>query len=68
VRALLIVARSKSFLDEDILNAAKKLEVIGCFCIGTNQVKLDEAQKLGVRSLRSYLLIFTDARLQLTVF
>lgn len=36
-------------MDEDVLNAAKKLEVIGCFCIGTNQVDLNTAQKLGVR-------------------
>ena len=40
--------RSRSNLNEKVLAAADKLVGIGCFCIGTNQVDLDAAQKKGV--------------------
>lgn len=40
--------RSRTNLTEDVLAAAKKLVAIGCFCIGTNQVDLDAAQKRGI--------------------
>lgn len=40
--------RSRTKLTKDILNAAPKLLTVGCFCIGTNQVDLKCAKKLGV--------------------
>lgn len=40
--------RSKTQITENILNAAKKLQAIGCFCIGVNQVDLRAATKNGV--------------------
>ena len=40
--------RSKTTITENVLNAAKKLQAIGCFCIGVNQVNLKEATKHGV--------------------
>lgn len=40
--------RSRTHLTADILNAAEKLVAIGCFCIGTNQVDLKTAAKLGI--------------------
>jgi D-3-phosphoglycerate dehydrogenase len=40
--------RSRTQLTEDVLSHAKKLTGIGCFCIGTNQVDLGAAQKLGI--------------------
>jgi len=40
--------RSKSIITEKILSAAPKLQAIGCFCIGVNQVDLDAATKYGV--------------------
>ncbi len=40
--------RSRTQLTEDVLAHAKKLVAIGCFCIGTNQVDLTAAQKLGI--------------------
>ncbi|CAI5757041.1 unnamed protein product [Candida verbasci] len=40
--------RSKTKLTEKILKNAKNLVVIGCFCIGTNQVNLDFAAKSGI--------------------
>lgn len=44
----LIGIRSKTNLTEPVLEAAKRLLGIGCFCIGTNQVALDKARELGV--------------------
>src|SRR5580765_5151641 len=32
--------RSKTMITKNILDAAKKLQTIGCFCIGVNQVDL----------------------------
>jgi D-3-phosphoglycerate dehydrogenase len=40
--------RSKTQITTKILDAAKKLQAIGCFCIGVNQVDLDAATKNGV--------------------
>lgn len=40
--------RSRTNLTKEILNSAKNLTGIFCFCIGTNQVDLDHAQKLGI--------------------
>lgn len=40
--------RSRTQLSEDVLNAADKLVGIGCFCIGTNQVDVKTAAKLGI--------------------
>ena len=40
--------RSKTQVTSSILNAAQKLQAIGCFCIGVNQVNLDAATQAGV--------------------
>ena len=40
--------RSKTQITKKVLDAAKKLQAIGCFCIGVNQVDLDAATKNGV--------------------
>lgn len=40
--------RSRTQLTSDILQKAEKLIAIGCFCIGTNQVDLDTARRLGI--------------------
>ena len=40
--------RSKTLITKNVLAAAKKLQAIGCFCIGVNQVDLNEATKNGV--------------------
>ena len=40
--------RSKTQITKNILAAAKKLQVIGCFWIGVNQVDLNQATKNGV--------------------
>lgn len=40
--------RSKSMITKRVLDAAKKLQAIGCFCIGVNQVDLKAATKNGV--------------------
>ncbi|KAI8990525.1 hypothetical protein BD414DRAFT_438185 [Trametes punicea] len=40
--------RSKTKITERVLKAASKLLVIGCFCIGTNQVDLLSAAKVGI--------------------
>lgn len=40
--------RSQSRLTEKVLQAAEKLITVGCFCIGTNQVDLVTAKKLGI--------------------
>lgn len=44
----LLGIRSKTQVTKKVLDAAEKLQAIGCFCIGTNQVNLDEATKKGV--------------------
>ncbi len=40
--------RSKTQITKNVLDAAKKLQAIGCFCIGVNQVDLRAATKNGV--------------------
>jgi D-3-phosphoglycerate dehydrogenase len=40
--------RSKTQITKNILDAAVKLQAIGCFCIGVNQVDLKAATKNGV--------------------
>lgn len=40
--------RSKTMITAKVLAAAKKLQAIGCFCIGVNQVDLKSATKNGV--------------------
>lgn len=44
----LIGIRSKTKITAAVLQHATKLKAIGCFCIGTNQVDLEEATKKGV--------------------
>jgi D-3-phosphoglycerate dehydrogenase len=45
--------RSKTKLSEKVLREAKNLIVIGCFCIGTNQVDLEYAAKHGIAVFNS---------------
>ncbi len=40
--------RSRTQLSKDVLDAAGRLVAIGCFCIGTNQVDLEAAARLGI--------------------
>jgi len=40
--------RSKTQLTDSVLKKAPHLNAVGCFCIGTNQVDLITAQKLGI--------------------
>jgi D-3-phosphoglycerate dehydrogenase len=40
--------RSKTLITPKVLDAAKKLQAIGCFCIGVNQVAIDSATRSGV--------------------
>ena len=40
--------RSKTSITEDVLNAAARLQAIGCFCIGTNQVAMTAAMDHGI--------------------
>ncbi len=40
--------RSRTNLNKNVLEQATHLEAICCFCIGTNQVEVDCAQKLGI--------------------
>ncbi|KAF8807338.1 hypothetical protein BYT27DRAFT_7099921 [Phlegmacium glaucopus] len=40
--------RSKTKITQRVLTAASKLLVIGCFCIGTNQVDLTAAARAGI--------------------
>ncbi|MCW3465453.1 phosphoglycerate dehydrogenase [Chitinophaga nivalis] len=44
----LLGIRSKTQVTRKVLAAAKKLQAIGCFCIGTNQVDLKAATQHGV--------------------
>jgi D-3-phosphoglycerate dehydrogenase len=44
----LLGIRSKTHVTEKVLQAAKKLQAIGCFCIGVNQVDLLAATRSGV--------------------
>lgn len=40
--------RSKTKVTEEVLQCAKRLLCIGCFCIGTDQCDLEAAQKRGI--------------------
>jgi D-3-phosphoglycerate dehydrogenase len=44
----LLGIRSKTQVTEKVIKHATKLQAIGCFCIGTNQVNLQAARKKGV--------------------
>lgn len=44
----LLGIRSTTKVSEKVLDAANRLMAIGCFCIGTNQVKLDAARRAGI--------------------
>ena len=44
----LLGIRSKTQITNNLLDAAKKLQAIGCFCIGVNQVDLKSATHHGV--------------------
>jgi D-3-phosphoglycerate dehydrogenase / 2-oxoglutarate reductase len=44
----LLGIRSKTHITSKVLDAAKKLQAIGCFCIGVNQVDLKGATNHGV--------------------
>ena len=44
----LLGIRSKTRITEEVLKNAPKLQAIGCFCIGTNQVDLKSATRMGV--------------------
>ena len=44
----LLGIRSKTQITEKVLQAANKLQAIGCFCIGVNQVDLKAATQQGV--------------------
>ena len=46
--AYIVGIRSATNLTAELFQRAEKLICVGCFCIGTNQVDLDEAEKLGV--------------------
>ena len=45
--------RSKTKLSAKVLHEAKNLLVVGCFCIGTNQVDLEYAAKHGISVFNS---------------
>lgn len=40
--------RSRTQFDQAVLSAASSVKVVGCFCIGTNQVDLNFAAETGV--------------------
>jgi len=44
----LLGIRSKTKITQDVLDCAKKLKAIGCFCIGTDQVDLVAAEIRGI--------------------
>jgi D-3-phosphoglycerate dehydrogenase len=46
--AHIVGIRSRTQLTADVLAQAKRLIAVGCFCIGTNQVDLAAARRLGV--------------------
>ncbi len=47
-KAHVIGVRSRTHLTEEVLSHARRLFAIGCFCIGTNQVHLQTAAKMGI--------------------
>jgi D-3-phosphoglycerate dehydrogenase / 2-oxoglutarate reductase len=44
----LLGIRSKTQVTQKVLEAAEKLQAVGCFCIGVNQVNLKAATKKGI--------------------
>ncbi|HEX2541619.1 MAG TPA: phosphoglycerate dehydrogenase [Caldimonas sp.] len=46
--AHLLGIRSRTQVTAEVLRHARRLEALGCFCIGTNQVDLRAAMRLGV--------------------
>jgi D-3-phosphoglycerate dehydrogenase len=46
--AHIVGIRSRTQLTDDVLAHAKRMIAVGCFCIGTNQVDLGSARKLGI--------------------
>ena len=44
----IIGIRSRTQLTSDVLEAADRLMAVGCFSVGTNQVDLDAAKRLGI--------------------
>ncbi|MCW8806896.1 MAG: phosphoglycerate dehydrogenase, partial [Rhodanobacter sp.] len=46
--AHIVGIRSRTQLTDEVLAQGKRLLAVGCFCIGTNQVDLTAARKLGV--------------------
>lgn len=46
--AHIVGIRSRTYLTAEVLEQARRLMTIGCFCIGTNQVDLDAAQARGI--------------------
>src|SRR5690606_22278575 len=44
----LLGIRSKTHITKEVLLAAEKLQAIGCFCIGVNQVDIAAAAKQGI--------------------
>ncbi|HEY0198772.1 MAG TPA: phosphoglycerate dehydrogenase [Rhodanobacter sp.] len=46
--AHIVGIRSRTQLSDDVLAQAKRLIAVGCFCIGTNQVDLAAARRMGV--------------------
>jgi D-3-phosphoglycerate dehydrogenase len=44
----LLGIRSKTFISKKVLDSAKKLQAIGCFCIGINQVDLKACKQKGI--------------------
>ena len=46
--AHIVGLRSRTQLNAEVLKHAKKLIAAGCFCIGTNQVDLPEAERLAI--------------------
>ena len=45
--------RSKTQLTETVLKNAERLIAVGAFCIGINQIKMDEARKQGIAVFNS---------------
>lgn len=44
----LVCLRSKTQITSEVIRHAKRLKAIGCFCIGTDQVALEEAEICGI--------------------
>jgi D-3-phosphoglycerate dehydrogenase len=44
----LLGIRSKTKITKNVIKAAEKLQAIGCFCIGVNQVDLEAATEAGI--------------------